>query len=174
MLVQRTIVVDVDSCIGCRTCEVACEEVNNFLPGEAAIRLQIIGPMPLGGKLVTTYSPVLCRHCIKAPCKEVCPTQAIERRADGIVLLVEDRCIGCKICMDACPFRALSYDSNRDIVVKCNMCVTRVDQGLEPFCVQHCPGGALRFGTVNELMNVLQREREERVMFALLRDNIRQ
>lgn len=103
------------------------------------------------------FVPVHCRHCGKPPCIDVCPVGAISKRSDGIVLSNEELCIGCKICMEACPFGALQYNPEKEVIEACNLCVERVDKGLEPICVQNCPTGALRFGDTTEF--VLQRQK---------------
>jgi Fe-S-cluster-containing dehydrogenase component len=75
-----------------------------------------------------------------------CPVAAISKRSDGIVLFSEELCIGCKACVEACPFGAPQYSSEKDIVRACTLCVERIDQGLKPSCVHHCPTNALYLG----------------------------
>ena len=112
----------------------------------------------------TGYSmslPVMCQHCESAPCVDVCPTGASMKRADGIVLVDRHRCIGCRYCMMACPYKARSFvhevltdqtestPRGKGCVESCNMCVNRIDNGQEPACVE-ASEGAIIFGDLND------------------------
>jgi Fe-S-cluster-containing dehydrogenase component len=90
-------------------------------------------------------------HCGRAPCAEVCPARAIKKRPDGIVILDETKCIGCKYCMWVCPFGAPQFNAQLGRMQKCRLCVQRVEKGLEPACVQGCHVKALKFGTLEQL-----------------------
>ena len=92
-----------------------------------------------------------CNHCEQPICVEVCPSAAITRRADGIVLLEGSKCIGCKYCSWACPYGALQYNPNKGIMTKCDFCVEDIDAGVPPACVASCPMRALEFGERVEL-----------------------
>ncbi len=106
--------------------------------------------------------PMMCQHCAKPPCVDVCPTGASFKRADGIVLVDRHICIGCRYCMMACPYKARSFvheplaEQNPEIprgkgcVEGCTMCVHRVDKGQLPACVEACPTGAIVFGDLND------------------------
>ena len=99
-------------------------------------------PLP-DGKLDFQFRVRMCRHCDEPPCAEACPEQAISKRPAGIVVIDEDRCVGCRECIDACPYDAIDYDMSRGIACKCNLCHHRVDQGLLPacadnVCLAHC------------------------------------
>jgi len=96
--------------------------------------------------LTMHYQPVPCMHCAQAPCIDACPLSAIYRRDDGIVILDRDKCDGCEICLSACPYEALLFDAEANVVGKCSMCSHRVDQGLEPFCLICCEAEAIHFG----------------------------
>jgi Fe-S-cluster-containing dehydrogenase component len=88
----------------------------------------------------------VCRHCEAPPCAEACPEEAIAKRDDGIVILDELRCTGCQMCMDACPYDAITFDRHRVVVRKCNLCAHRVDQGLLPACADNvCPAHCIHF-----------------------------
>lgn len=120
--------VDLKKCIGCFSCEVSCKLEHNTGFGPRFIRLMQVGPKRVNGRLKTLYVPMLCMHCDPAACIETCPTGAMTKRAkDGIVYVDSEKCIGCKRCMQACPYGAVQWDSTKNIVVKCDFCKDRVD-----------------------------------------------
>jgi len=103
-----------------------------------------------------------CNHCTDAPCVEICPTESLYFRKDGIVDFDKDRCIGCKSCMQACPYDALYIDPETSTAAKCNYCAHRVDVGLEPACVNICPEQAIISGdmedSTSEIAQLLARQ----------------
>jgi Fe-S-cluster-containing dehydrogenase component len=96
------------------------------------------------------FSVLRCNHCTDAPCVSICPTQALFKRGDGIVDFDTDRCIGCKSCMQACPYDALYIDPQENTAQKCNYCAHRTDVGLEPACVVVCPEQAIIAGDLDD------------------------
>jgi len=100
--------------------------------------------------LSMSWLPVPCMHCDKPSCLDACPEEAIYKRKDGLVLVDEDKCTGCQVCIDACPYNVITYDDNRDVIWKCTLCHHRIDEGLEPFCVICCEDEALFFGDLND------------------------
>lgn len=150
-MVQLSLLVNLDSCIGCQACEVACKQENNLPVGPRLIRVIQVGPEKVGGKLIMKFHPIRCMHCGRPICMESCPTKAISKRIDGIVLIDSNLCIGCNLCIEVCPFSAPQFNPERGIVEKCTLCVHRVDKGLKPACVQTCPTGALQVGDINEV-----------------------
>jgi Fe-S-cluster-containing dehydrogenase component len=137
-------VLDLHRCVGCNACVIACR-IENGRTHAAAWRRVL--PLNLarrpGGP---TYSlSVACHHCDDPACLRGCPANAYEKRADGVVLHHDDRCIGCRYCEMTCPFGAPQFDADRGVVSKCHLCAPRLDAGLEPACVAACPTGALLF-----------------------------
>ena len=159
----KAILVDIGSCYGCMACEVACKQEHNLDVGTHFIKVHEAGPWRIGGKLVMDYVPMTCRHCGRPACVEACPEKAIFKRSDGIVLIREEKCTGCRVCMEACPFGALRFLAGKNIVQKCDLCVQRVDQGRLPSCVHHCPTQALTFGDPNQFSAQLQKRRAEKI-----------
>ena len=91
-----------------------------------------------------------CNHCTDAPCVKICPTNALFKRDDGIVDFDKDNCIGCKSCMQACPYDAIYIDAETNTAAKCNFCAHRVDDGLEPACVVVCPTHSIWVGDLDD------------------------
>ncbi len=120
--------IDLKRCIGCFSCETACKLEHELSMGPRLIRVIQVGPREIRGRVRTLYIPMPCFHCSPAACVESCPTGAMTKRSkDGIVFVDSEKCIGCKRCMQACPFGAPQYDSRTGRVVKCNFCMQRVD-----------------------------------------------
>ena len=163
---KRALLEDIDLCVGCFACETACKQEHDLPPGPKWMKVVQVGPVEVGGKLVMDFIPMHCRHCANPPCMSACPVAAISKRNDGIVLFSEELCIGCKQCMEACPFGAPQYNPKKDVVQACNLCQERVDQGLQPACVQNCPTQALLFGDPNTLSDRL---REKQAQYFLQR-----
>jgi Fe-S-cluster-containing dehydrogenase component len=99
------------------------------------------------GALYFQFRVGVCRHCDDPPCVSACPEQAIARRDDGIVVLDHERCTGCRMCMDECPYDAIAFDEQRGIARKCNLCHHRVEKGLIPACADNvCLAHCIHFG----------------------------
>ena len=126
-------VIDQRSCIGCHACTVACKQEHGVELGVFRTWVKHIeqGTFPDTRRY---FSVLRCNHCDDAPCVEICPTTALFRREDGIVDFDPARCIGCKACLNACPYDALFIDPESETAHKCNFCAHRVDSGLKPSC----------------------------------------
>lgn len=142
-------VIDLRRCVGCFSCQVTCKVENNvpFEDFRARVNIAERGTFP---DVKRNFLPMLCNHCAKAPCIEVCPVKASYKREDGVVLIRDERCIGCGYCIQACPYNARYLDPNLHIAQKCTFCVHRIDNGLPPACVHNCMGKARVFGDLND------------------------
>ncbi|WP_372796329.1 4Fe-4S dicluster domain-containing protein, partial [Pontiella sp.] len=136
-----------DLCVGCHACEVACAEQNN-LPAHTQWRR--VGEVQ-SGTFPDTQSYFLssgCNHCLDAACAKGCPVDAYEINDKGIVVHLDDVCIGCGYCTWNCPYSVPKLQPDRRIVTKCDMCHNRLADGQDPACVQACPAGAIEIETV--------------------------
>ncbi len=142
---MKRIVADPTKCMACRACEFACalahadsDELAEAIFEQGAQPRIYIEP---AGRLAV---PLQCRHCEDAPCVRVCPTGALSRPGEtGPVLAQEEKCIGCEFCVQACPFGVIRLASKGKVVIKCDLCIIRQAEGLQPACVAACPVGAL-------------------------------
>ena len=154
---RKGFVIDVFRCIGCDTCSIACKMENNVPIGQH--RLRILNPQqttvydkPTGHypDLSMEWWPVMCQHCVDAPCIDDCPTYAIHKRNDGLVEIDPEMCVGCQNCGEACPYDVISFDKDVGTADKCDMCDHRVQDGLQPMCVEVCPTRAIHFGDIEK------------------------
>ena len=153
---ERIMLIDLDNCVRCYACEVACRQEHD-LSVETASRwchVLTIEPRQVSGQLHMDFVPVACFHCDDPMCAAVCPVSAISKKADGSVTVDEDMCTGCRLCIDACPYGQMFFNALKGIAGHCDLCADRVKAGLEPACVQHCIGGALQFVLQEELTNI--------------------
>jgi Fe-S-cluster-containing dehydrogenase component/formate-dependent nitrite reductase membrane component NrfD len=147
--VRYGFVIDQRRCIGCHACTVACKEENQVPLGVFRTWVKYVerGTFPHTRRY---FAVLRCNHCDHAPCVTICPTVALYRRPDGIVDLDGERCIGCKSCMQACPYDALYIDPGTGTAAKCHYCAHRTEVGLEPACVVVCPEQAIISGDLDE------------------------
>ncbi len=141
--------IDNRRCIGCHACSVACKTEHEVALGVARTWVKYVekGVFP---ETRRTFQVTRCNHCEDAPCVEICPTTSLFRRMDGIVDFDPRRCIGCKACMQGCPYDALYIDPRTETAAKCNFCAHKVEVGLEPPCVVVCPTQAIVAGDLDE------------------------
>lgn len=145
-----TMAIDVDRCIGCYACITSCKMENHLPVGyfyNWIIKTELYGEFP---KLEFRYLYKLCMHCVNPPCLESCPTGALYKREDGILLMDNDKCDGCEGCVSACPYEVISYNREWKTLEKCTLCSHRIDQGMLPICVTACVTKALIFGDLND------------------------
>jgi formate dehydrogenase beta subunit len=170
MLPVVTKLVDTSTCIGCKACEVACQEWND-LPPEATTQTGTYQTSPEltsslwnlirfreheeQGVLKWLMRKDQCMHCTEPGCLVACPAPgAIVQYTNGIVDFQQDQCIGCGYCMTGCPFNVPKFNSGTNRVYKCTLCVDRVAVGLQPACVKACPTSCLQFGTKTQMLEI--------------------
>ncbi|MBI4082828.1 MAG: polysulfide reductase NrfD [Candidatus Lambdaproteobacteria bacterium] len=142
-------IIDNRKCIGCHACTVACKSEHNVPVGVNRTWVKYIekGVYPDTRRV---FAVTRCNHCADAPCVTICPVTSLFIRQDGIVDFHPERCIGCKSCMQACPYDALYIDPESHTSAKCNYCAHRIDRGLEPACVIVCPVHAIVSGDMDD------------------------
>jgi Fe-S-cluster-containing dehydrogenase component/Ni/Fe-hydrogenase subunit HybB-like protein len=141
--------IDLRKCIGCHACTIACKAEHDIPIGVNRCWVKTVekGTFPDTRRF---FFPVLCNQCDAAPCVRICPTNALYKRRDGIVDLNGAACIGCRACMEACPYDQLFIDPNTRTAEKCNFCANRVENHLLPSCVVVCPTGCRIFGDLDD------------------------
>ncbi|HSL20304.1 MAG TPA: NrfD/PsrC family molybdoenzyme membrane anchor subunit [Vicinamibacterales bacterium] len=141
--------IDLRKCIGCHACTIACKAEHDIPIGVNRCWVKTVekGTFPDTRRF---FFPVLCNQCDAAPCVRICPTNALFKRRDGIVDLDGDACIGCRACMEACPYDQLFIDPNTHTAEKCNFCANRVENRLLPSCVIVCPTECRIFGDLDD------------------------
>src|SRR6476661_6411 len=154
--------IDNRKCIGCHACSTACKSENEVPLGVNRTWVKYVekGVFPDTRRY---FQVTRCNHCANPPCVPICPTTAMYRRPDGIVEFDSDACIGCKACLQACPYDAIHIDPDSGTAAKCHYCAHRTDIGLEPACVVVCPVHAIIAGDMedptSEISNVLATRR---------------
>lgn len=157
--------IDISRCICCRSCERACKEANK-LPDEAqdpndreltAYTWTFVDKCQVAEdrkQTLTRFVKRQCMHCVDPACASVCPVGALHKDANGSVVYEDNRCIGCRYCMTACPFDVPRYqwDSAAPLIRKCQMCKNRIGVGLPTACSAACPSGAIKFGRRSEIL----------------------
>ncbi len=157
---RYALAIDAKKCIDCKACLVACRAENGVPLSKSRnwINEEHRGVWP---KLLAAFEPEQCHHCADPACVRVCPTGASRQRPDGIVVIDESECIGCRYCVIACPYDARFFREDRGVVEKCDLCARRVDRGELPACVETCPSKVRVFGDLNdpdgELSQLLER-----------------
>jgi len=155
---RAAILIDLTRCSGCEACVLACKEINGLPPDKDGAGLSATKWTTIekrGGLNVRRN----CMHCVDPACVSVCPVGALQKTAEGPVTYDEDRCMGCRYCMVACPFNMPRYewDSPLPRVRKCQMCFqARVKEGKAPACTSACPTGASQFGDRDALIQEAQ------------------
>jgi Fe-S-cluster-containing dehydrogenase component len=172
--------IDIDKCIGCAKCMEACKAENDVpkepfffrtwveryvIKHDGSVSIQSIGTAtnPSSETVVekdilrSFFVPKLCNQCANPPCVQVCPVGATFQTEDGVVLVDDIRCIGCRYCIQACPYGARYLHPEKQTADKCTFCYHRISKGLLPACVEVCPTQARVFGDVNSVASPLTR-----------------
>ena len=161
-----------DACTGCKACAIACKdrsdlpvginwrrvylyEGGNWLPGQRNIH-GLVKPNNVYAYAVS----ISCMHCEDPLCVKGCPTGGMYKRDDGVVMIDEEKCIGCRYCNWACPYGATQFDEETGVMTKCDFCANLIDQGKNPVCVDACVMRALEFGELDELRKKYGKEAE--------------
>lgn len=141
--------VDSEKCIGCHSCEMACK---NEYQQDPQIRWRKVYPVNEASFSLPEriYMSLACNHCEEPECLRVCPVAAYSKRDDGIVIHDHDRCIGCKMCIMACPYHVPQFNTRYGKVEKCHMCAAKQDNGELPACVAGCPMEAIEVVDLND------------------------
>ncbi len=146
-MTQFGFLIDNRKCIGCHACSTACKSENDVPLGayRTWVKYTEKGVFPDTRRY---FQVTRCNHCANPPCVRICPVSAMYQRKDGIVDFDSSRCIGCKACMQACPYDAIYIDPNTHTAAKCHYCAHRTEVGLEPACVVVCPEHAIIAGDI--------------------------
>ena len=153
-MTQYAILTDLNRCVGCLGCSVACKVVNGVEIGSFWNKVLRIGPFPDGEgaqfpDVYTYFLPVTCQHCENPACVAVCPTGASHKLPDGTVQIDKEKCIGCQFCAMACPYGVRYLNETERVVEKCTLCEQKIAQGELPQCVAQCGGRARFFGDLD-------------------------
>ena len=154
---QHAYLFDATRCIDCRACMVACSVENQIENDKTRIWVAGVGVKGIYPELDRATMVYHCMHCNEPDCLSACPVGAYSKRPDGPVEYNKDKCIGCRYCMNACPFGVPHFDYDKGVIEgafidKCTFCPQRIDVGEEPACVATCPTDALEYGERDELL----------------------
>ena len=194
-MTRLAIAINLDRCVGCHTCALSCKMQNNVPEGMLWNRVLtedcdvVDGALGTYPNVTRTFLPVACQHCQNAACQRVCPTGATYKDDKGRVEIDYDKCIGCRMCMAACPYSARTFNWNepvratgasygdarvpergRGVMEKCTLCKERTDEGDEPMCVRCCPADARIFGDLDDPDSAVSRLRREQSAEVLLEE----
>jgi carbon-monoxide dehydrogenase iron sulfur subunit len=167
---SKVIIVEEDRCLSCGSCKLECALVHS---GAATLAEAVLSGIPLESRIYVEPMgqfgmPVQCRHCQDAPCMTVCPTEAIHRDSnDGPVLLDQNRCIVCRLCVLVCPFGVIHVSQTGKAIIKCDLCAERTAAGEEPACVAACPTDALQFQETTTYVGERRRQATGRLVTSI-------
>ena len=151
-MAHNCIVVNLDRCTGCYSCEITCKMENDVALGEYWNKMLQRGPFGEYPNMVRYPLPTMCQQCADAPCVHVCPTGASYRDGNNVVLIDREKCIGCKYCMAACPYQVRVFDEATGTVDKCRFCTVSAETSGTQMCscVEACLTGARLFGDLDD------------------------
>ncbi len=157
----KVIIVDEKLCMACKSCVIQCAMAHT---DASSIQEAVRSDNPPQPRLYIEAGeqfgmPLQCRHCEDAPCMMVCPTEAISRTsAQDPVILDQQQCIGCKFCMQACPFGVIDISRDHKAVIKCDLCIELTQAGEDPACVTACPTRSLKFVELDDFLRDQRRQ----------------
>ncbi len=159
MTKPKALLIDITKCIGCQACVWACKEANHLPDTEKEEKELSATAYTVVKEKEGVYFRRLCMHCNDPTCASVCPVKAFEMTKEGAVIYDPKKCIGCRYCIQACPFGVPTFEwqKTNPLVRKCNMCIQRQRQGKIPACAQVCPMEATIFGERDELLKVARK-----------------
>jgi tetrathionate reductase subunit B len=163
---------DTTRCIDCKACVVACRAEWETPMGHSRDWVTQVELTRDDASPDVMLFPGRCQHCDDSPCVEACPSGASFKRADGMVLVDDEICSGCELCVPACPYEARWLNPQTNTISKCTFCQPRVDEGMAPACVQTCVGRALIFGDINDPDSEVSRLLQEKEWQRLTTDEV--
>ena len=162
--IANGVLIDTTKCVGCQQCQIACQQSKNLPADKSKRALCSVAPsvVKVANVSLDPTQPALkpvkwqCMNCVNPSCVAACTVGALQKRDDGPVTYDSSRCIGCRYCMYACPFGVptFEWDKQLSLIVKCDGCAARRDQGKQPACVEACPAKALTYGNRNDLLTI--------------------
>ncbi len=147
---EKIIISDPELCAGCKRCEKICSWVHYKVFSKARARVRVVKWETEG-----VYLPLACFHCETPFCVAVCPVGAIDKDESGVIVIDEERCVNCRLCLNSCPFGMIDFNPVARTVIKCDLCK---ELGYEPQCVEECPTEALKFVPLDERIGLLKRK----------------
>ncbi len=160
---MKVLQVDIEKCVGCHMCEVACSLKNTGRVQPSRSRIKVISYEKRG--VYHNYIPMVCQQCTTPLCVEACPTNALSRDTEtGAIVVDDDACVGCRVCIMVCPIGGVSIDPATDVAYKCDLC------GGDPECVKYCYYEALEYVPKDKMDSSLKRSKSEKLseLFALM------
>lgn len=167
-MAKYAMTIDLDSCVGCRACVIACRAEWELQDGRSRCWVTPVGPEEIQpNQLAATFYVGQCNHCDEPSCIKECPTSATYKADNGVVLVNRELCIGCGNCVVACPYGARFSSRIDKKVEKCTFCDGRIQNALQPACVQTCPTDARVFGDLEDKKSSVYKKVYEENAFAM-------
>lgn len=185
---KYSMAIDIEKCIGCGKCVEACSKENNVPADHFRTWIERYVVKTDGTVLISSpdggingfqndipdkdiekafFVPKLCNHCEDSPCTQVCPVGATFKTDDGVVVIDYDWCVGCRYCIQACPYGSRFWNPIRNTADKCTLCYHRISKGLVPACVEVCPVGARVFGDLNDPESPISKFKKDNAVMTL-------
>jgi tetrathionate reductase subunit B len=167
-MAKYAMTIDLDNCVGCHSCALACRAEWELQDDRSRCWVKVVGPEEVQpGTLASTFYVGQCNHCDNPECIKECPTSATYKAENGLVLVNRELCIGCGNCVVACPYGARFTSLVDRKVEKCTFCDGRIQNGMQPACVQTCPTDARIFGDLEDKKSAVYKKVFEETIFAM-------